>query len=96
MKDLGYGQSYRYAHDYEGAHVEQDYLPESLRGRVYYRPTDRGLEAGIQERLAAWRRKTDPSRCRGATSVLNWRVELSEDLAPASPSSPTPASQFLP
>jgi putative ATPase len=60
MKDLGYGQSYRYAHDYEGAHVEQDYLPESLRGRVYYRPTDRGLEAGIQERLAAWRRKTRP------------------------------------
>src|SRR5574337_1934093 len=39
MKDLGYGEDYKYAHDYEGAHVEQSYLPESLRGRIYYRPT---------------------------------------------------------
>jgi putative ATPase len=56
MKDLGYGQSYRY--DSAGNLVGID--GESLRGRVYYRPTDRGLEAGIQERLAAWRRKTRP------------------------------------
>jgi putative ATPase len=58
MKDLGYAGGYKYAHDYEGAHVEQDYLPERLRGRVYYRPTDRGLEAEIQKRLAAWRKRT--------------------------------------
>jgi putative ATPase len=58
MKELGYGEGYKYAHDYEGAHVEQDYLPESLRGRLYYRPTGRGLEAEIQKRLAAWRRRT--------------------------------------
>ncbi len=58
MKDLGYAEGYKYAHKYEGAHVEQEYLPESLRGRVYYRPTNRGLEAEIQKRLAAWRRKT--------------------------------------
>jgi putative ATPase len=58
MKDLGYGKDYKYAHDYEGAHVEQEYLPEGLRGRVYYRPTDRGLEADLRKRLAAWRRKT--------------------------------------
>ena len=57
MKELGYAEGYKYAHDYEGAHVEQEYLPERLRGRVYYRPTDRGLEAEIQKRLAAWRRK---------------------------------------
>jgi putative ATPase len=56
MGELGYGEGYKYAHDFEGAHVEQDYLPERLRGRVYYRPTDRGLEAEIQKRLAAWRR----------------------------------------
>jgi len=56
MKELHYGKGYKYAHDYEGAHVEQDYLPESLKGRVYYRPTDRGLEAEIGKRLAAWRR----------------------------------------
>jgi putative ATPase len=58
MKELGYAEGYKYAHDYEGAHVEQDYLPERLHGRVYYRPTDRGLEAEIQKRLAAWRKKT--------------------------------------
>jgi putative ATPase len=58
MKELGYGEGYKYAHDYEGAHAEQEYLPESLRGRVYYRPTDRGLEAEIRKRLAAWRRRT--------------------------------------
>jgi putative ATPase len=56
MKELHYGEGYKYAHDYEGAHVEQDYLPESLKGRVYYRPTNRGLEAEIGKRLAAWRR----------------------------------------
>jgi putative ATPase len=57
MKELGYGEGYKYAHDYEGAYAEQDYLPESLRGRVYYRPTNRGLEAEIRKRLAAWRRR---------------------------------------
>jgi len=57
MKELGYADGYKYAHDYEGAHVEQEYLPERLRGRVYYRPSDRGLEAEIKKRLAAWRRK---------------------------------------
>ncbi|MBI4841857.1 MAG: replication-associated recombination protein A [candidate division NC10 bacterium] len=57
MKDLGYGEGYKYAHDYPDAQVEQDHLPESLRGRKYYRPTDRGLEAEIQKRLAAWRRR---------------------------------------
>ena len=57
MKDLGYGEGYKYAHDYEGAYAAQDYLPGSLRGRVYYRPTDRGLEAEIRKRLAAWRRR---------------------------------------
>jgi len=58
MEELHYGEGYKYAHDYEGAHVAQDYLPDSLKGRVYYRPTDRGLEAEIGKRLAAWRRRT--------------------------------------
>ena len=57
MKELGYAEGYKYAHDYEAAYVEQDYLPERLRGRVYYRPSDRGLEAEIKKRLAVWRRK---------------------------------------
>ena len=57
MGELGYGAGYKYAHDYEGAHVAQRYLPERLQGRIYYRPTDRGLEAEIARRLAAWRQK---------------------------------------
>jgi putative ATPase len=38
MKDLGYGAGYKYAHDYADAEVEQEHLPESLRGRVYWEP----------------------------------------------------------
>ena len=47
MKELGYGEGYRYAHDFEGARVEQQHLPDSLRERVYYRPTDRGFEGRL-------------------------------------------------
>jgi putative ATPase len=44
MKDLGYGDGYRYPHDYPDAHVAQGYLPEKLRGQTFYRPSDRGHE----------------------------------------------------
>jgi putative ATPase len=56
MKDLGYGKDYRYAHDYEDAYIPQDYLPDKLKGRFYYRPTDRGYEKIIRERLEKWRK----------------------------------------
>jgi putative ATPase len=56
MKDLGYGAGYQYAHDAPDARVDQDDLPEALRGRQYYRPTERGLEADLGRRLAEWRR----------------------------------------
>jgi putative ATPase len=62
MKDLGYGQGYQYAHDAPDARVDQEHLPESLRGRRYYRPVDRGLEAELARRLAEWRRWRDRSR----------------------------------
>lgn len=51
MKDLGYGKGYRYAHDYEGGLVAQQNLPDSLVGRKYYEPTDRGFEDSIRRRL---------------------------------------------
>ncbi|MGC9049239.1 MAG: replication-associated recombination protein A [Patescibacteria group bacterium] len=38
MKDLGYGQDYKYPHNYPGAKVNQEYLPKELRGKKYYRP----------------------------------------------------------
>jgi len=56
MKDLGYGEGYQYAHDAPDARVHQEHLPESLRGRQYYRPVDRGLESELARRLSEWRR----------------------------------------
>lgn len=51
----GFGKGYLYAHDFEGHHVEQDYLPADLVGRRYYTPSREGAEAAIAERVAAWR-----------------------------------------
>ena len=56
MRELGYGAGYQYAHDAPDARVDQEDLPDALRGREYYRPTDRGFEAELARRLAAWRR----------------------------------------
>ncbi|MGH7411424.1 MAG: replication-associated recombination protein A [Candidatus Methylomirabilis sp.] len=57
MKKLGYGTDYQYPHDLPEAFADQDYLPEALKGRIYYHPTDRGLEAEIGRRLEEWRRR---------------------------------------
>jgi putative ATPase len=55
MKGLGYGRDYRYAHDFKEAYAPQDYLPDELKGRVFYHPTDRGYEKAVSERLERWR-----------------------------------------
>ena len=55
MSNLGYGKDYQYAHDAPDARVDQEHLPDALRGRVYYRPTDRGAERPLAERLQKWR-----------------------------------------
>jgi putative ATPase len=53
MKNLGYGQGYRYAHDEEeGYAASENYLPEGMPRVSFYRPTERGLEAKIGEKLA--------------------------------------------
>ena len=65
MKDLGYGLGYKYAHDYPDALAAQEYLPERLRGRRYYQPTDRGFEKTIGERLAWWRKRSNPEKEQG-------------------------------
>jgi putative ATPase len=52
MKDLGYGKGYRYAHDEEDAYAAgENYFPEGMQAAQWYRPSDRGLEAKIRERL---------------------------------------------
>lgn len=55
MKDFGYGHDYKYAHDYREGVVAQEYLPESLKGRRFYEPTDRGYEKTVKQRLEHWR-----------------------------------------
>jgi len=54
MKNLGYGKGYKYAHDYEGHFVEQQNLPDSMKGKRYYYPSDQGFEKTILARLKAW------------------------------------------
>lgn len=54
MKDLNYGEGYKYGHAFDGHFTPQDYLPEELRNTIYYRPTGNGKEADIRERLRAW------------------------------------------
>jgi putative ATPase len=57
MKELGYGKGYRYAHDEEGAYAAgENYFPEGMQAAQWYRPTDRGLEARIREKLEQLRR----------------------------------------
>ena len=53
MKEMGHGKGYQYAHDYDGASVDQAHLPESIKGHRYYEPTDRGRE----EKIRAWMEK---------------------------------------
>jgi len=57
MKGLGYGKGYQYAHDAADATVAQEHLPTNLRGRRYYEPTERGVEARISQRLAERRER---------------------------------------
>lgn len=48
-QDFGHGQGYLYPHSYREHWVAQQYLPESLQGKIFYNPTDQGYEAGIRD-----------------------------------------------
>jgi len=68
MKDQGYGQDYRYAHDEPGGYVAGErYLPDEMPDRRYYRPVDRGLEIRIGEALARLRARYNTGRSSGET-----------------------------
>jgi len=56
MGELGYGQGYAYDHDTEDGFSGQNYFPDGMDRQRFYTPTDRGREAAIAERLAAWER----------------------------------------
>jgi putative ATPase len=57
MKNLGYGKDYKYPHDFPDHFVDETYLPENLKDRKYYQPTDFGFEKEIKKRLEWWEKK---------------------------------------
>ena len=63
MKGLGYGRDYRYAHDEEeGYAAGENYFPEGMQRPNWYRPTDRGLEQKIRERLEHLRQRDEQAK----------------------------------
>ena len=67
LKHHGIGVGYKYPHEFEGADVDQQYLPDELTDRRYYLPTDHGYEATISDRQAARTDGREASRARGRT-----------------------------
>jgi len=60
MKDLGYGQEYKYAHNYQNNFVEEEFLPEELSGTSFYEPSNNVREKAIKEFLKnRWKDKYD-------------------------------------
>lgn len=58
MKDLYYGKDYKYAHSFEDHFVDDDYLPEELKDKQYYKPTELGQEKNLKDRLKSlWGKK---------------------------------------
>ena len=54
MRDMGYGEGYKYAHDYDENFTPTQNLPDSLRNRRYYQPGNQGYEARVRERMERW------------------------------------------
>lgn len=65
LKKLGYGRNYRYPHDFPEAWVPEDYMPESLRGTILYRPNPRGWEGKWQKILEERRKGVEETRGSG-------------------------------
>jgi putative ATPase len=69
MKNLGYGKDYQYAHDTDAKVAAMQCLPDSLRDRVYYHPTNEGVEKRIRERLEEIKRLRTPEHDRVANAA---------------------------
>ena len=58
MKELNYGKDYKYSHDYENNFTEQQYLPDELKNKIYYEPSENGTEAKFKKRLTElWKKR---------------------------------------
>ena len=53
MKQMGYGDGYKYAHDYQGNFVDQEFLPDALRGMKFYEPGQNPREEETRRQLRA-------------------------------------------
>jgi putative ATPase len=62
MKELGYGEGYKYAHNFEEKVTDMECLPDNLKGKQWYFPTEEGVEKRIRERLAALKAKKERMR----------------------------------
>ena len=62
MKGMGYGKGYKYAHDFPGHFVKQQNLPDALKGKRYYSPSDQGFEKEVERRLKGWRGRKDEGK----------------------------------
>jgi putative ATPase len=58
MKDIGYSKGYIYPHDYPESQINQEYLPEKIRKKIFYHPGDRGFEKDIKRRMMEKKRET--------------------------------------
>jgi len=62
MKQVGYGKGYTYDHDADGGFSGDDYWPEEMEAQIFYRPTDRGFEKRVAERMAWWEEQRKAKR----------------------------------
>ncbi len=62
MREMGYGKGYIYPHDYPDNRIRQEYLPEKIRGRIFYRPSDNAFEKEIKRRMAEKKKPEDEKR----------------------------------
>jgi putative ATPase len=65
MEKLGYARGYKYPHQFEGHFVTENYLPEQLKERKYYSPTEQGFETEIEKRMEKWKNIKEQSQSKG-------------------------------
>ena len=84
QRDHGHGVGYVYPHDYVGADVEQQYLPDELAERRYYEPSDHGYEKTISERMAARQAARDEAADQGGPQLDPTAVPKADGMKVAS------------
>jgi len=62
MKEMGYSKGYIYPHDYPKSPIKQEYLPEKIRGKIFYRPNDRAFEKEIKRRMIEQKKLEDSDK----------------------------------